>query len=142
MFSGALGKGFEKAISGLKKDDPDPTEAGNLASLLISLGNAVDDGTTLLCGFAIITAIGPYQQLKGMTVMNPALGELLRDTARDLTSGLAALQLALDLSPDQDADPKKVLEALGPIAKSGLRLGQKLQQIAQVSPLLGGRNDD
>ena len=142
MFGEALGKGFEKAIAGLKREEPDPTEAGNLASLLISLGNAVDDGTTLLCGFAIVTAIAPFMQLKGMTMVNPSIKEALRETSRDLTIGLSSLRAALDVTKSDQPDPAQVLGALGPIAKAGLRLGQKAQQMAQLAPLLGGRNEE
>lgn len=142
MFAGALEKGFDKAAGGLKKDEPDPTEAGNLASLLISLGNALDDGTTLLCGFSLATAIGPFTQLRAMTIVNPSIKETLRETARDLASGLTSLKAALNVEEETQPDPGQILNALGPIAKAGLRLGQRAQQLNQFAPLLGNRGEE
>ena len=135
-----IGTVFDGAIKGFKSDDFGGVQ--DLSNLLISLGGAVRDDTMVLVGVSVANASAMILQLKAVTLLDAqGIDKLMTEVTRDSTKALKDLK-KLFVTWDQ-LDTERLVSALALLAKSHLKVIQKLTQLQQsgAMPPLGGTED-
>ena len=129
--SNAIARAFDKAIAGVKNEDPSSVQS--LGSLLGSIATAMDDGTLMLAGFSITSCAGILVVLKNFEAMNPpGLKPLLHSAFGELSGSLEELKPQLAAG---GRDHRIVLQALGRVATTTFSLQQKMTELQQLFPL-------
>ncbi len=135
-----IGGVFDRAIRGIADDEFGGLQ--ELSNLLISLGGALEDDTMVLVGASVANATGMMMQLKSVTLLDAqGIGKLMSEVSRDTTKALKNLKNQL-VSWDQ-LDKDELVSALGLLARSYVKVLQKLTQLQQsgaMSPAGGGED--